>query len=385
MRIGIFGGTFDPIHKGHIDVASAVLTAAGLDRLVFMPTGDPPHKVHRSVTPGALRLQMVRAAIKEVGNAQFSVSDMEIRRKGYTYTVDTLRALTEQAPETEYLWIIGADVLADLKHWKDYHQVFRLCSFIAMYRPGYSRAHFETEYEELTRLGARIQFVEVPAVDVSSTEIREACSSGTVPANWVPGAVAAIIRACGLYQGDKPVSRGEICQELQLRLSPARYAHSIGVMEEAIRIGREVGVPEETCALAGLLHDAAREFTPAQYAWLGLEGEEGALLHAKASAILASSRYGVENPEIIEAITCHTTGKPGMGILAQILFVADYTEAGRQGPHFDRVRTVLKEEGLLAAVLAECEMTLAHLEERGKPICQDTKDTRDWARRTINE
>ncbi len=385
MRIGIFGGTFDPIHKGHLDVASAVLTAAGLDRLVFMPTGDPPHKVHRNVTPGALRLQMVRAAILEIGNSQFSVSDMEIQRKGYTYTIDTLHALLDQEPNSEYLWIIGADVLADLKHWKDYHQVFRLCGFIAMHRPGYSRAHFQTEYEELTRLGARIQFVEVPAVDLSSTEIRGACGSGIVPETWVPKAVADIIRTCELYREDKPFSPEEICRELQTRLSPGRYAHSIGVMEEAARIGRMVGVSEELCTLAGLLHDAAREFTPAQYAWLGLEGENGALLHAKASAILASSRYGVQNPEILEAIACHTTGKPGMGTLAQILFVADYTEAGRQGPHFDRVRTVLKEEGLLAAVLAECEMTIAHLEEQGKAICQDTKDTLAWAKRTINE
>ena len=125
MRIGFFGGTFDPIHKGHLDVASAVLNAARLDRLTFMPTGDPPHKVHRKVTPGALRLQMVQAAIRETGNPKFSVSDMEVERSGYTYTIDTLRALHAQNPDQEYAWIIGADVLADLKHWKDYHQLCR--------------------------------------------------------------------------------------------------------------------------------------------------------------------------------------------------------------------------------------------------------------------
>ncbi len=385
MRIGIFGGTFDPIHKGHIDVASAVLNTAGLDQLMFMPTGDPPHKVHRNVTPGALRLQMVRAAIEESDNPKFSVSDMEIQRNGYTYTIDTLRDLRAQAPEHEYVWIIGADVLADLKRWKDYHQVFRLCSFIAMYRPGYSRTHFQMEYEELTQLGATIQFVEVPAVDISSTEIRNACEEGQDLSAWVPKAVAEVIHTYGLYQPDKPAALETIREELQKRLSPTRYTHSIGVMEEAVRIGRIVGASEEKCALAGLLHDAAREFTPAQYAWLGLKGENGALLHAKASEILASSRYGVGDPEILEAIACHTTGKAGMGTLAQILFVADYTEAGREGPHFDQVRDILDREGLMAAVLAECKMTIAHLEEQGRPICQDTVETRDWAQGEIRE
>lgn len=383
MRIGIFGGTFDPIHKGHIEVASAVLNTAGLDRLMFMPTGDPPHKVHRNVTSGALRLQMVQAAIQEAGNPKFSVSDMEIKRNGYTYTIDTLRDLQAQAPEHEYVWIIGADVLADLKHWKDYHQVFRLCSFIAMYRPGYSRTDFEAEYQELTQLDARIQFVEVPSVNISSTEIRNACAAGQDPSGWVPKAVSEIIETYGLYQPDKPMELDAIGQELRKRLSPHRYEHSIGVMEEAVRIGLRVGVSEEKCALAGLLHDAAREFTPAQYAWLGLQGENGALLHAKASELLAATRYGVKDPEILEAIACHTTGKPGMGILAQILFVADYTEAGRIGPHFDKVRDILERDGLMAAVLAECEMTIAHLEEQGRPICRDTKDTRDWARSKI--
>lgn len=385
MRIGIFGGTFDPIHKGHIDVASAVLNAAGLDQLTFMPTGDPPHKVHRNVTPGDLRLQMVQAAIRETGNPKFSVSDMEIQRNGYTYTIDTLRDLHAQNPNREYAWIIGADVLADLKHWKDYHQVFRLCSFIAMYRPGYSRTHFQREYEELTQLGARIQFVEVPSVDISSTEIRNACAAGQDPSRWVPKSVVEIIETYGLYQPDKPVELEAIGQELRKRLSPHRYAHSVGVMEEAVRIGRRVGVSEGKCALAGLLHDAAREFTPAQYAWLGLEGDNGALLHAKASELLAKSRYGVQDPEILEAIACHTTGKAGMGTLAQILFVADYTEAGREGAHFDKVRDILEREGLMAAVLAECQMTIAHLEEQGKAICQDTIDTRAWAQREINK
>ncbi len=391
MRIGIFGGTFDPIHKGHIDAAGAVLTAASLDAVLFMPTGDPPHKADRQVTPGPLRYRMVRAALEETGNSKLMVSDMEIRRNGYTYTIDTLRELTKQNPEHTYIWIIGADVLADLKHWKEYKQVFALCGFAAMHRPGYSDKDFQKEYEELTAMGAKIQFVEVPPVDLSSTQIRQAVATAQSTKGMLPGAVAEMVEEYQLYTGKHaPWTLTQIQDDLAGRLSAKRYAHSVRVMEEAIRIGKLVGADLEQCALAGLLHDSAREFTPSQYLWLGMDleaevrkrpfgGMEEVLMHGQASALLATRRYGIEDEAILEAISYHTTGKPEMGVLAQIVFVADYTEAGRQGAHFDETRRVLAEEGLLAAVISECDMTIRYRMETGRTVCIDTIETRNWA------
>lgn len=392
VRIGIFGGTFDPIHKGHLEAARAVLEAAALDQVLFMPTGDPPHKTDRQVTPAPLRYEMVCAAVKEANVPRFGVSDMEIQRSGYTYTVDTLRALQDQwSPDNEYVWIIGADVLADLTHWKDYEQVFEMCSFVAMHRPGYSPEDFRREYQELSRIGARIQFVEVPPVDLSSTEIRQRCLEGQDIRNGVPVAVADIIEKCGLYQeSDRLWTISQIQADLELRLSPRRYAHSLRVMEESARIAKVVGADEGRCALAGLLHDAAREFTPSQFLWLGLNitskvvngpyrGMEEILLHGEASALLAMRRYGVQDEDVLQAISCHTTGKSGMGVVAQIVFVADFTEPGRVGPHFDKARRILSEQGLMAAVLAECTMTIEHRLDEGKSICIDTVETRNWA------
>ena len=391
MRIGVFGGTFDPIHKGHIDAAGVVLKAASLDAVLFMPTGDPPHKADRQVTPGKLRYKMVEAALKEVGNPKFSVSDMEISRSGYTYTIDTLRALAKQNPTHHYVWIIGADVLADLKHWKEYKQVFQLCSFAAMHRPGYHEDAFRVEYDALTEMGAQIQFVEVPPVDLSSTQIRDAVSRGQSTECWLPCAVAKIIEAQQLYrEGAENWTIEQIKADLEGRLSSKRFAHSVRVMEEAVRIGKIVGFDPERCALAGLLHDGAREFTPSQYLWLGMDleaevrkrpfgGMEEILMHGQASALLATRRYGIKDEAILEAICCHTTGKPEMGILAQIVFVADYTEAGREGAHFDVTRNVLAEEGLLAAVVSECDMTIRHRMDTGRTVCIDTIETRNWA------
>ncbi len=387
MRIGIFGGTFDPIHKGHLAAAATLLEVAELDQILFMPAGDPPHKTDRRVTPGPLRLQMVQAALQEAGNPKFVCSAMEVERVGYTYTVDTLRALHDQHTETnEYVWIIGADVLADLKHWKEYQAVFQLCGFVAMHRPGYSRQDFQKEYEALTCMGAQIQFAQVPPVDLSSTEIRELVHKGMDFRETVAAGVADIIETAGLYrEPDKPWTAAQIQQDLERRLSPKRYAHTMRVMAESERIAHMVGADPVRCSLAGLLHDAAREFTASQYLWIGIDthNKETILLHGAASALLAQKRYGVQDEDILQAIACHTTGKPGMNQIAQIVFVADYTEPGRMGPHFDQVRKVLAEQGLLAAVAAECQMTIDHRREIGKPIDTDTIETRDWAQSQI--
>lgn len=390
MKIGIFGGTFDPIHRGHLEAARVLLRTASLDRILFMPTGDPPHKAGRAVTDGRIRLEMVRAAVSHADEPALAVSDFEVRREGYTYTVDTLEALCrEKDADVRYFWIIGADVLADLAHWKQCDRVFELCEFLAMYRPGCSRDAFQKEYTEMTARGARITFAEVPPVDISSTEIRDLTASGASVRHLVPDPVAELIEKYGLYRGTRVWTVPEIQADLEKRLSAHRFAHTLGVMREAERLAaRFCPEQKEKAVLAGLLHDAAREFTESQYLWIGLDPSgagSAVLLHGAAAAILAGTRYGIRDAEIEEALRVHTTGKPGMGLLAQILFVADYTEPGRTGAHFDRVRTVLEERGLMAAVAEECTLSIAHLRAKNAVICPDTIETEKWALREMAE
>lgn len=392
-RIGIAGGTFDPIHNGHIAYAEYVCRTFDLDQVLFIPSGEPPHKAGRRVTPGTHRLNMVRLAI--AGRPKMACSDMEICRPGRSYTVDTLRALREQyGTDGTFYYIIGADVPGELTKWKQAEAVFRLCAFIATVRPGYDRTAFEAACKEAAAAGAVIHVVDGPQVDISSTEIRDLIRCGREAASLLPPPVADYIAEHGLYRGEtEKLSFSEIYADLKQQLSPKRFLHSVGVMEECIRLAHLFGADEETCRIAGILHDCAKELDPEQLVWMDAadltpsgdcyDGACENTVHGKAGAYLAKERYGIEDPEILEAIRCHVTGQPEMGLVAQIVFVADYTEPGRLGPHFDYVRQQLK-KGLREGMLAECDMVIRHvLEKDKKPLCIDTVRTRNWIVRSM--
>jgi len=132
MKLGILGGTLDPVHNGHIQIAIAAMELLGLDGVMLMPAGDPPHKRH--ITDKWDRLEMVRLAAAT--HPRLSASDMEVRRGGITYTVDTLSALSVERPDVEWTYIIGADTLNTLDTWREFGRVARLCSFVAVGRPG---------------------------------------------------------------------------------------------------------------------------------------------------------------------------------------------------------------------------------------------------------
>lgn len=390
MRTGIFGGTFDPVHNGHIACAREIMKQMHFDRMLFIPTGEPPHKICRRITPAKDRLAMLSEAIRH--DEKFFVSDIECRRPDYTYTYDTLTALRQEAKDgEEFYLIVGADTLADLVHWHRAEEVFRLCTFVAMRRPGYNEAVFRRGLERVTEAGAKVCAADVPQMNISSTQIREAAAAGEPLESFVPAEVACYIRRHGIYRTRIP-ELAEIYEDLRKLLGEKRFTHSVSVMEESVRLAKQFGADTEKCRLAGLLHDCAKELTPQQYRWMGLEMEASeaydgkeVLLHGEAGAILAKSRYGIEDPEILEAIRCHITGRPGMGLVAQIVFVADYTEANRQGAFFDAVRDEIKAGSLDGAILRECNNTIQYILSRGDAqLCLESVRTRNWIVRKIN-
>ncbi|MCX8131079.1 MAG: nicotinate-nucleotide adenylyltransferase [Clostridia bacterium] len=200
LRVGICGGTFDPIHNGHLVVAEYIRQEFDLDRVMFIPSGNPPHKDNTKVTDAELRFAMVQDAIQ--GNPFFEVSRIEIDRKGYTYTVDTLKALREIHGSSYHLFfIVGADVVPDLLSWKNYTEVFALCEFIAVLRPGYSYSSFSDEIRKLgEKYGAVIHTLEAPLVDISSTGVRERVRSGKSIKYLVPDPVEKFIAGKQIYR-----------------------------------------------------------------------------------------------------------------------------------------------------------------------------------------
>ena len=196
-KLGIMGGTFNPIHNGHIEIARIARQTAGLDEVLFLPDGEPPHKQIETLASGASRYSMTVLAV--YGCAGFEASELEIRRSGTTYTVDTLAQLRSQRPDDEIYYIVGADTLYQIEHWKAPEKLGAMCSLIAVPRPGDDRALSAQAEHIRKRLNIRVYLAEESGPDISSTEIRARASRGGDLATLVPAAVADYIAQHGLY------------------------------------------------------------------------------------------------------------------------------------------------------------------------------------------
>ncbi len=191
-RIGLFGGTFNPVHAAHLSVAEEALEQFGLSEVVFVPSGIPPHKEVEDGVSGEDRFEMVVRAIR--GHPRFSVSRIEIDREGRSYTIDTIRALRGMHPEG-LLFIVGADLLLTIETWKEPEALLELVPFIVAPRDGIHREAFSV----LPFTRGSIHFLDMEEVDLSSTWVRERIKRGEQIEGWVPPAVAAYIAERGLY------------------------------------------------------------------------------------------------------------------------------------------------------------------------------------------
>lgn len=188
MKIGILGGTFNPIHIGHLILAEEAREKLGLDKIIFVPAYLPPHKDNTDIAVAADRLKMVSLAIKQ--NKYFSVSDLEIRRDGRSYTIDTLKEFKKKYPDDDLYFIIGSDLLKYLDEWKDLSDIIKMVKFIVATRPDYP----------LEKIPAYISTLAIRAVDVSGFEIRRCIEEGKSFSYLVPDAVFDYIKKKRLYQ-----------------------------------------------------------------------------------------------------------------------------------------------------------------------------------------
>lgn len=202
-RIGILGGTFDPIHTGHLALAEAVYQRLKLDTVIFIPACLPPHKLGQHYAPANDRLAMTELAVEDIGH--FEVSDMEIRRSGISYTIDTIRELRVLYPEEELYFIIGADSVAQLYTWHYIQEMLYMAVFVGAGRPGYAGVMDEVQRTLGPEAVERIMLLDTPEIDVSSTEIRKRIAAQESLAGLVPPAVEKYIYEHDLY-GKKEAS-----------------------------------------------------------------------------------------------------------------------------------------------------------------------------------
>ena len=196
-RLGFFGGTFDPIHNGHLILASYAAQAADLDIVLFAPAADPPHK-DRAVTPVAHRIEMLIRAIDR--DARFELTTVDLDRDGPHYSVDTLKILASQLPESELFFLMGSDSFRDLPTWYEPQRIVEYARLIVGQRP-HSSFDWSALQEALPNVVQNSEFVEIPLIDISSTAIRNRVARGQPIAYLVPWEVKEYIDSCGLYLG----------------------------------------------------------------------------------------------------------------------------------------------------------------------------------------
>ncbi len=196
LKYGIMGGTFNPIHNAHIRMAEEVRDIFDLDKIIFMPTGTPPHKNNLNIDP-LDRYEMTKLAIS--GNDRFEVSDIEVLNKSVSYTVETVGKLKEFYPNVEFYFITGADSILDIYKWKNPEKLLTLCKFVSVRRPNYSDDLEDKIKEIVDKFGGEILLVDGPLLNISSTEIRERVREGKSIEDFVPKKVVEYIKENKLY------------------------------------------------------------------------------------------------------------------------------------------------------------------------------------------
>ena len=388
-RIGIFGGTFNPIHNGHVLAVEEFQRLLALDQVIVIPAAVPPHKCLPQGTPDAgARLAMVQAATAHL--PYVTVSDIELRREGKSYTADTLRQLHAQRPGDTFFLLLGTDSFLSLDSWYEPEVIVQLATLVWAHRDAESKQQQQQLLQQeahLQQLGARVIKLENTFADISSSTVRRMLAFGCGE-SYVPPAVMQSITAQGFYGVGEDWKQlpFDALKEKSLSLHKAkRVPHVIGCCQTAQALAGQYGANPTDAARAGILHDITKALDGAEQLQLckkydimltDLERNNAKLLHAKTGAAVAHFVFG-ENDAVCDAIYWHTTGKADMTLLEKIIYLADYMEPTRDFDGVEQLRDLAKTD-LDAALLRGFEMSLELLQQRGKAIDPNSRAARDY-------
>lgn len=383
--IAVFGGSFNPIHNGHLQAAYQVLLHCNADTVLFVPAGIPPHKELAPGSPTAEdRLAMLHLAIAD--EPRFEVSDIEIVRECACYTYETMLQLQTMYPDCQLIFVMGSDMFFTLEQWYRFRDLVALWPIVVIARRPADYPAMTAEVKRLSKCyGANVIIPEATCVDVSSTAVRRLLAMGDTAGSSLSPAVQSYIRRKGLYRASSrrpdPQSEVErIIRELEERLPEKRFVHSLGVSEEAVRLAPRFGADEHKARIAGLLHDITKPLSSEEQLKLcqkfgiiltPVEQHEPKLLHAITGSRIAKIDFGIEDEEILLAIRYHTTARAEMTALETVLYLADFTEPNRDFPGVDLVRAAVERgnrEGLLFAL----DFTIREIMSQGSPLHPDT-------------
>ena len=392
-RIGIYGGSFNPPHIGHIQAARYAARELRLDSLVMLPAGEVPGK---SLPEGSAtaeeRLQMLELAVGDCPNLR--VSDFDACRERCR-TWETLEHFAREYPGAELTVVVGSDQLAKLPGWENVSFVLSHAQ-IAVARRGLPGE--ETLIREksglLRGMGARVRALENPTQPISSTQLRRLLAFGC---GWefLPPGVEGFIRREGLYHVNAdwknlPMERLEgVVLSL---LNPDRIRHVLGCRDTAVALAKRWGADETDAARAGILHDITKALDgPLQLTLCDAYGKMltdfsrkyPKTLHALTGSLVAERIFG-ENPQVVSAICHHTTGRAGMNLLETIIYVADYMEPNRDFPGVERLRELAFTD-IQAALKLGLEMTLEHLKKQGSEVSPESREALAYCEKRVSK
>lgn len=395
MKIGIYGGTFNPPHLGHLAAARAAAGVLGLDRLVFVPAGIPPHKALPLNTPtDEQRLEMTKIAADQLRMPDVtSVWDVEVRRPGKSYTSDTLAAAREQWPDGELWLLMGTDMFLTLQTWHEPEVIMSLAGICAFGRSENDVEElFAPQREYLSRTyGAKIVTVTIPdLVDVSSTRIRELVGEGRGQ-EYLPPAVYGYILREKLYGTSADLKRLTInelrCVSFSM-VKAKRLPHIRGTEEEAARLALRWGADETEMRRAAILHDCTKYLSLEEHLAIcdryglpldELERRTEKLLHSKSGAMVAKHIFE-ERETVWEAILDHTTANAAMSLGGKIIYIADYIEPNRDFDGVEALRALAYQD-LDGAVALGAKMAIEEMEEKGRFVHPNTQAAYDYYRK----
>jgi len=378
MRLGILGGSFNPVHLGHLSIAYNALTTFNLDRIIFVPAFRSPFKLRSagkdiSLIPekklekaAKARINMLAAAIE--GDPRFAIDSCEIKRGGVSYTVDTLGdIITRYIPTGKPVLIIGDDLAADFTKWREYERILHLADIVIGRRENSSQVKYPFPHIHL----------ENEIVDASSSAIRER----GINKHKLKNTLELFPLPSGDYKRIKRYDVMRIEEEARNTLSAERFLHSRQTALQAYDLCLRFRLNPTAGYLAGIAHDLAKQMDNKKilkimksgsnsYEISPLEKERPNLMHGKAAAVLLREQFCIHNEDVLEAVAFHTSGCENMGQLAKVVYIADKTECTRNIESALRIKC--REDSLDNILFAVLEKTINKLKSKELDLSEDT-------------
>lgn len=410
-RIGLFGGTFNPVHKGHILAAREFARAADLSMMYVMPAKLPPHKEKNSCDSVSSRFNMAYLALRDVG-CPVKTSAIELMRDGASYSIDTVNTiLSENGVEKIYMYI-GSDMLFYFTKWKNYEELFKKCVLVTTARSEKDRVSILSVCEDYKRdYGCEYILMDYTPLEISSTEIRAlfAKNDSLSAKNHLTEEVYGYIIKGGLFAEQKTEEKQALCDRIKKDLiglvDEKRYSHILSVEKEAQNIARLLDgaygdISLDDISVAALLHDITKCKDIAWHVeylsqFENVRGNADAVLHSWTSAYYALLNYGVSR-EIFLAIYNHTTGRADMSVLEKIIYLADFIEPEREHDACRELREYFYlavscaknhkdlRDALDRALIKSFEMTRLHLLEKGRYVSEELYEALDFLKKQIS-